>query len=309
MTELSDMISRNDRLDNVLDRKDGLNNNILIMKIIRAFLVISVMSLAAGAQAGNDDFRWKRDRMDGSRCGCVVPKADNVTEALGYVKGCRYYAPGGKVYRGGSVTKVAGLVIGAQPIMASVKETIAYSPEEMVKAYPESALSNFFIDTIMKSVEEASGKKVDVGIGNFGGIRVDMPKGDIIVDDIRSMFPFRNNIVYVALKGREIRAILDQMAAGTFQVLGGVRVVAKDGKIVSAEIGGEPLDDGKVYGVATISFLLNGGDRLFVARNAVEVIEYPIDIYDAMVKFIKAETTAGRPVTGKTDGRVVILAE
>ncbi len=279
----------------------------MIMKGIRLFLVMSASLLAAAAaDAGNDDIKWRRDLMDGSRSGCTVPKATDISKALGTVKGSTYYAPNGRIYKGGSAAKVAALVIGAQSVMAPVKEVVGYSPEEMVKAYPECALSNFFIDTIMDAVEKASGKKVDVGIGNFGGIRVDMPKGDVIVDDIRSMFPFRNNIVYVALKGSEIRAILTQMAESHFQVLGGVRVVAEDGKLVSAEIGGEPIDDGKVYGVATISFLLNGGDNLHVARDAVEVIEYPIDIYDAMMGSINALTAAGKPITGHADGRVVI---
>lgn len=274
------------------------------MKSLGILLASAAVCVAVGAQA--EDMKWKRDRMDGSRTGCVVPKATDIQKALGSVKGCTYYAPNGKVYKGGTIAKVADLVIKAQPVMAPVKEVIGYSPEEMVKAYPECALSNFFIDTIMDAVEKTSGKKVDVGIGNFGGIRVDMPKGDIFVDDIRSMFPFKNNIAYVALKGKEIRTILERMAAGSFQVLGGVRVVAEDGKIVSAEIGGGPIDDDKVYGVATISFLLYGGDNLSVAENAVEVIEYPIDIYDAMMDFIKAETAAGRPIVYRADGRVTI---
>ena len=57
--------------------------------------------------------------------------------------------------------------------------------------FPESALSNWFVDILMAKVEKLSGKKVDIGIANFGGIRVDMPQGDIILDDMLSMFPFK----------------------------------------------------------------------------------------------------------------------
>ena len=62
------------------------------------------------------------------------------------------------------------------------------------------------------------------------------------------------------------------ISASTFQIVGGVKVVAKNGKIVSATIGGEPLDDDRLYGVATLNFLLDGGDGYKVARNAEEVI-------------------------------------
>lgn len=251
-------------------------------------------------------FSWSRNRMDGSRTGVGCPGADNVAKALGSVRGSSYLAPNGKVFRGGCTPEVAGILIAAQPAMADVKEVVGHSPVQMVAEYPESALSNWFIDNMMKAVEEKSGKPVDIGIVNFGGIRVDMPEGDILKDDIMFMFPFRNNIVYVALKGSTVRAILENMAATRFQVLGGVRVVARDGKLVSAEIGGEPIDDDKVYGLATITFLLDGGDDLSLSRNALEVVEYPEMIYDVMIDVVRRETAAGRDIVYHTDGRVQI---
>ena len=137
---------------------------------------------------------------------------------------------------------------------------------------------------------------------------MDMPGGDILLDDILSMFPFSNTIVYVALKGRDLRALLEQMAATRVQVLGGVRIVVSDGRLVSATIGGEPLDDDRVYGVATISFLLDGGDNLHVGRNALEIINYDdINIIDIMLEYIHAETAAGREISYSTDGRVKIM--
>ena len=111
-------------------------------------------------------------------------------------------------------------------------------------------------------------------------------------------------------KGKEIRKILEQMAAGRFEVLGGVRVVAEDGKLVSAEIGGEPIDDEKVYGLATISFLLTGGDGLTLADNALSVTVFENeDIIDAVLAHVNAETAAGRPIEYKMDGRVTVKGD
>ncbi len=287
----------------------------MMFRKIAATLLLAALIPAAQAdgrgagkqESGKITFSWSRSRMDGSRTGVTCPGADNVGEALGRVDGRLYCAPNGKTFKGGSVPEVASVLIGVQPAMAPVKKVVGHSAREMIRTYPECELSNLFIDTIMAAVEKESGRKVDVGIGNFGGIRVDMPAGDILQDDIMSMFPFKNDIVYVALKGRDVRAILDRMAAGRFEVLGGVRVVAEDRKIVSAEIGGEPLDDEKVYGVATITFLLDGGDDVHVAKNALEVIVCGKEIYDVMMDYVKAETAAGRPVEYHKDGRVQIL--
>lgn len=272
-------------------------------KILTASVLVLLCSVASG-----QDYQWRHVQMDGSRTGCVSPSKDNVSEALGTFKGGKYIAPDGSVHRRRSATaRTAGIVLDAQPSMARVKDVIGYSTEEMVVAYPESALSNWFVDVLMAHVEKLSGKKVDIGIVNFGGIRIDMPKGNIILDDMLSMFPFKNQLVYVEQTGKQIRKILESMAARRFQVLGGVRVVAEDGRLLSAEIDGEPIDDDKVYGLATISFLLGGGDGLALEHEAVSVTVFEdVDVIDAILEHVYAETAAGRPIGYKADGRVQI---
>ena len=83
--------------------------------------------------------------------------------------------------------------------------------------------------------------------------------------------------------------------------------MAEGGKLVSAEISGEPIDDEKIYGLATITFLLEGGDSLTLAENAVSITAFEQeDIIDAVLEYVYAETAAGRPIEYQTDGRVVI---
>ena len=264
--------------------------------------------LAFGAGLWAQEYSWEAVEMDGSMTGCVSPSKDNVSEALGTFKGGRYIAPDGKVYKRNSiVAKTARVVMAAQPEMARVKDVIGYSTRAMSATYPESALSNWFIDILMRKTEQLSGKKVHIGITNFGGIRVDMPQGDIILDDMLSMFPFKNYLAYVEHTGKQIRTILEGMAADRFQVLGGVKVVADGGKLVSVEIDGEPLDDEKVYGMATISFLLTGGDGLSLEENALSVTVYEdVPIIDAVLEHVNAETAAGRPIEYTVDGRVTV---
>lgn len=267
-------------------------------------MLLAVITVSASAQ----EYDWRHVQMDGSRTGCISPSKDNVEEALGRFKGGKYIAPDGTVHRRNLATaKTARIVLAAQTKMARVKNVIAYSTEEMVVSYPESSLTNWFVDILMAKVEKLAGKKVDIGVVNFGGIRVDMPKGNVILDDMLSMFPFKNQLAYVEHSGKQIRNILESMAARRFQVLGGVRVVADDGKLISAEIGGEPLQDDKIYGLATISFLLDGGDGLTLGHEARSVTIFEeVDVIDAILEHVHAETAAGRPIEYKTDGRVQI---
>ncbi len=250
---------------------------------------------------------WTLTPMDGSRVGAKSPSADNVKECLGEIRHGKYYAPNGRVFgRHTATCRAARKLLAVQPTMAPVKVTVGYSTSKMKAKAPESALSNWFIDNIMEAVAKESGRKVDFGVGNFGGIRCDMPQGDIILDDLMSMFPFKNQIVYLELPGSEIRSILESMAAGRFQVLGGCRVVAENGKLVSAEIAGEPIDDSRWYGVATISFLLDGGDGLYLAHNSRNMKVFDIDIIDIILEKVKSLTEAGQPVEYRKDGRVTV---
>ena len=159
--------------------------------------------------------------MNNSRTGCRAAAADNVSEALGTMRGKVYVAPNGRKFRRGSTPVVAGILLAAQPRMARLKEVIATSTREMVRDYPESELTNWFVDELMRAVADSTGRAVDVGIVNFGGIRVDMPAGNVTLDDIQSMFPFKNKPCYVAMPGSELQEILQNMAATRFQVLGG----------------------------------------------------------------------------------------
>lgn len=292
-------------------------------------LIISLL-LPSLLLAQEPEYLWKRSLMDASRTGVTVPGANNIDAALGTVRGKTYTAPNGKTYKGGSIAKIAQTVIDAQEPMAPLKKVIGYSSEVMTSHAPESPLSNWFADNLIRVTEQLTGRHVDMSVGNFGGIRVEMPKGDVLLDDIRSMFPFRNNVYYLTLRGSDIRQIIEGMVSRRIEVLGGVRIVVRQTalppkpgteepgpsgppsvrrELVSIEIGGEPLDDDKLYGVSTISFLLNGGDDLFMGANAVDSIDCGVDIFDAIMMTINEDTAAGRPLTGREDGRVTIIGD
>ena len=200
-------------------------------------------------------------------------------------------------------------MINAQPAMAQVKEVIGYSTAFMDRTYPECPLYDWFADVVMKSTADSVGRKVDLAILNRGGVRIEMPQGEVLYDDIMSMFPFKNNLCYVALKGKDLKVILDQMAASTFQIVSGVKVVAQNGKIISALVDGAPIDDDKVYGVATLNFLLDGGDGYSIAKNALEVIGSKGWVYDTILAYVKNLTAAGKPIEFENQKWITILKE
>ena len=274
------------------------------MKVRLVFLGLVLSCAFSFAQ----NYTWKTTPIDGSMTGCKAASAVNAGEALGVIgQNGDYISPSGNVYPEHSATaKVAAIVLDAQEEMADIKSVIAYSESEMPDIKRESALSNWFVGIIMDKVSEISGKKADVGICNFGGIRKGMPKGDVLLDDIQSMFPFKNYLAHIEIKGSELRKIFQSMAAGRFQAVAGVKIEVEGGKLQSVMVGDAPLEDDKVYNLATISFLLNGGDGLSLADNAVAVNRYDVLIFDAVIAHINELTKAGKPITAPDVRHVVI---
>ena len=275
------------------------------MKLTIILFLAGGLSLSAQERT----ITWTTDPVDGHRTGVVASNASNVEEAMGTVKGCTYYAPNGKKFRKGTVKDVAKIMLDAQPAMAKVKSVIGHSTRTMVRTYPECEIYDWYIDELMRATADSTGKRVDIGIANRGGVRIDMPAGEILYDDIMSMFPFRNNLCYVALRGRDVKVILNQMASTTFQIVGGIKVVAKNGKIVSATINGEPIDDDRIYGVATLNFMLDGGDGYKVAKNTEEVIMCNGYLYDTMLAYVQSLTAASKPVEYQNHNWITILKE
>ena len=253
------------------------------------------------------EYSWEKYRMDGHRTGVTAPTAEKVVEALGVVNDSLYVAPNGKTFPKGSATyATAADLIAVQPEMSRIKEVIAYAPREMVATPPESELSNWWVDRVMVDVAKLSKHKVDVGILNFGGIRTSFPAGDILLEDAVAMFPFKNNLCYVALSGADLQAVFDFIASTRPQVVGGVKLVLDGHRIDTLLVGGKPIDPKKTYGVATVDFLLDGGDGLTIAKNAKELIITDVRVIDAILPYLRSLGAAGKPVEYHTDGRLVV---
>lgn len=280
------------------------------MKVRVIAVPLAAALLLAGCAVPERTFEWRPILADGSRTGVTAPTADNAAEALGSVEetllGDKYSAPNGKTYRGDRTTEIARLMIEAQPAMHDLKQVIAVCPEGMGSRSPESALSNWAVDVLMEKVAAKTGKRVDVGVINFGGIRCSMPKGDVMKDDIVSMFPFKNYGVLVTVDGNRLTEILTYMAEHRVEALGGVQLVIQDHQLVSALVGGQPIEADRLYNIATIDFLLQGGDGHQIGKDAVSIERTGVLMMDMILEKVFELSAQGAPIEGAKDGRVVI---
>ena len=195
-----------------------------------------------------------------------------------------------------------------EPQVAPLLEIIGYT-DRVIESHrdAESELSNLAADIIRARAEQEIGEPVEIAMTNYGGIRTAMPKGDVRVYDIFSIFPFENYVVVCKVKGSKLRQFLDNYARkGYVECLSGVDMVIDNYQITKLNVGGKPLDPNKTYNFATINFLLDGGDGSRIGSYADKVIETDVLIRDAVVDYIRNLTEQGKKIDPKMDGRVVI---
>ncbi len=163
--------------------------------------------------------------------------------------------------------------------------------EDIKKVYEgECALGNLIADAMLSRYPEA-----DLALQNAGGVRIDMPGGDIYRETLATMMPFENYLHYVELAGADVLRALkvsSTLKHGTTQVAGVSYKIEKgchnpedingDGRVDSWEnnclcedvlVKGQPLDSARTYKVATSDFILNGGDDHGGCFNSMKLIE------------------------------------
>lgn len=196
------------------------------------------------------------------------------------------------------------------PLVEPLQEIVAYSDEEYNKSRPESGLSNFAADVVREIAQQKLGKKVDVGLMNFGGIRTSIPKGAVRVYDIFSIFPFDNNLVVFDIKGSDLKKFITKAVnSNRVEAMSNVRLEIDGRTPVSIKVGGKDIRDNRIYRFATINFLMDGGDGVVLSDVAMNLISYDVWIRDAIIDYLRDMTAKGKVLSLKEDGRVIYLNE
>lgn len=278
-----------------------------------AWALIIVAALFAATQAMKPkapEITWRRVLMDGHRAGAQSITAENLDTALGAFTDEGYVTPSGVLYdETSNMAAVASALLEVQPRLAPLKVVVGHSARMMMndRDNPDLPLGNLFADVLRDYGSRHFKKPMDFAITNFGGIRVPMPEGAVTLDDISSMFPFKNYVCYVKMKGESLTKLLEQLA-GTpaFQATSGATVRVKAHQLDTALVGGKPIDPKKVYNVTTIDFLLDGGDQLRIGALADDVVLTHVLLKDVMLEYVESMEKAGKIIDSASDGRVIM---
>lgn len=148
----------------------------------------------------------------------------------------------------------------------------------------------------------------DLSFTNTGGLRTDLAAGDITLGDLQELMPFENALVVLDMPGSMIEEIFDMKSSFRSGGLyfSGARVVsdprAEEGeRVLSLEIGGEPIDLDATYRVVTTDYLLEGnsGYNLLTKLDADQIQWTEIMMRDAIAEYVRQNS----PVSPRADDR------
>ena len=185
-------------------------------------------------------------------------------------------------YEGRAVVPMAEIVAIAE----RAREVAAERKEEKLGVFletsislgkrPESSLGNLMTDAVLQSND------ADISIHNvYGGIRAELPAGELTFGSVFRMFPFDNRITILELSGGEVREIIAGQVHNVRRPAGfsGMRV------FVSCEAGqmsirmirpdNSEIADSETLRVVANDFLLLGGDDILTPVIPEEGFEIP----------------------------------
>ena len=170
------------------------------------------------------------------------------------------------------------------------------------------------ISNLVAHAFRSMSKTSDIAIQNGGGVRVDIPAGDITVGDAYVLLPFANTLVELEMTGAEIHAVLEDAldfaiedggSTGAYPYAAGLRWAVDlsrpmGRRIANMEYKGRtdtawvPLDRARTYTVVTNDFIAGGRDGYAAFKPVVEdgrATDTYLDYAQSFVEYVRAVGT------------------
>ncbi|GAB2959719.1 5'-nucleotidase [Hymenobacter coalescens] len=194
-----------------------------------------------------------------------------------------------------------------QKVKDQMDEVIGRAPVAIRKNPGESPLANFTADILRERASQELGQPIDLGVMTNGGLRAELPAGNITVGSVFELMPFENELVVLEAPGSVVQQMFNYAAPIKMAFSGATYTATADGKPTDIRIGKELFDPSKdrLYTIAISDYLAGGGDRLDFFR-PLTPRRTNVLVRSAFNDYIRQLSKAGKPVEARAEGRVKV---
>jgi 5'-nucleotidase len=211
--------------------------------------------------------------------------------------------------------------------IGSVSELAANGGTPAVQRSGETALGSYTADAVRAKYG------TQIALINGGGIRDTLPAStykpvdsalrrtgtplDVTLGDAYAVFPFGNSISTTTVTGEALWAALENgvsqyPSGGRWPQVSGIKFTVVTTKAIGSRITAVSLADGtaiakdsKAYTIATIDFLVYGGDG-YTQFDPAKVTVRDL-LVDVLAEALRKDMAAGKTTVMKTDGRITVI--
>ena len=196
--------------------------------------------------------------------------------------------------------KTAQLIKDSRNNFPELAEVIAKIEQPLMRRYnKESSIGNLLTD-FMRNAGNS-----DIGFLNSGAIRADINAGNLTLEQLINVYPFKDNLTVIELSGEQVRDLIEYSLTLPYGIgqVSGLSITYDSSKeimerLVDIKVNGEKIINSKKYTVAVSGYLADGGDG-FVVFTEGKVVNADLPFQDAIYSQFKETQNIKKPSIGR----------
>ena len=196
--------------------------------------------------------------------------------------------------------QTAALINDYRKIYPELLEVLAIVNEPLMRKYnQESDIGNLLTDYMRKAAQS------DIAFLNSGAIRADFNTGNVTLEQLINVYPFKDNLTVIELTGNQIKELIEYSLTLPYGIgqISGLKIKYDSSlnpmkRVIDIKVDGKDLIASKKYTVSVSGYLAKGGDgyRVFTEGRFVND-EKPFQ--DALYEEFKKAKIIEIPASGR----------
>ena len=196
--------------------------------------------------------------------------------------------------------QTASLINGYRKIYPELLEVLSVVSEPLMRKYnEESSIGNLLTDYMREAAQS------DIAFLNSGAIRADFNTGDVTLEQLINVYPFKDNLTVIELTGNQIEKLIEYSLTLPYGVgqVSGLKIKYDSTqdemkRVIDIKVNGNDLMNNEKYTVSVSGYLAKGGDGYRVFPEG-QFINDDKPFQDALYEEFKKRKIIEIPVPGR----------